>query len=76
MRLTGVRHRQYSPQFPASRRVSTKELISDTIDSAPKSKSESALKIRQYFPETWLWNQTNVGYEHLLTSNRMSNKAA
>jgi hypothetical protein len=56
--------------------MSAEELVSETIDSEPKSKSESALKIRQYFPETWLWNETNVGYEHLLTSNRMSNKAA
>ncbi len=73
MRLTGARH---YPMFYASQGMSTKELSSDTTDSARKSKSESALKIRQYFPETWLWNQTNVGYEHLLTSNRMSNKAA
>ncbi len=76
MRLTAVRHRQYSFQSAVPRTMSAKELISDTIDSAPKSKSESALTIRQYFPETWLWNETNVGYEHLLTSNRMSNKAA
>ena len=39
-------------------------LKGDVLDSVspPKSGSKESVKIRKHFPETWLWNQTNVGY--------------
>ena len=40
------------------------DLKADVLDSVspPKSQSTESVKIRKYFPETWIWNETNVGY--------------
>ena len=50
-------------------------LKGDVLDyaSPPRSRSsQPSLKIRKHFPETWLWNQTNVGYGLIgIVINRM-----
>jgi hypothetical protein len=34
----------------------------DRSDSTVTHETTSNVKVRKYFPETWLWNSTIVGY--------------
>jgi len=53
--------RLFNNEVPMIRKAN---VLGDVVDSASKGMtSESNIKIRKYFPETWLWNDTTVGYD-------------
>lgn len=36
-----------------------------SFDSVESVSASTSLQVRQYFPETWLWESIDAGYEYL-----------